>query len=116
MNKHINRRSLIYIGGTFIVFLFIWISIINSGSDNPSRSTLSNIQKGEQAVEELKQSVYTREPVHDDSEDSSLSCLPSVGTDVGELGIGAFIIILGVFGGVAAIVYTIVGIVKGGRF
>ena len=48
----------------------------------------------------------------------TLEGLPYIGSDVGSFlknlapGIGAFIIILGVFGGVAAIVYAIVGVVK----
>jgi len=48
----------------------------------------------------------------------TLEGLPYIGSDVGTFlknlapGIGAFIIILGVFGGVAAIIYAIVGIVK----
>ena len=48
----------------------------------------------------------------------TLEGLPNVGTQVGEFltnlapGVGAFIIIMGVFGGVAAIVYAIVGVVK----
>ena len=45
--------------------------------------------------------------------------LPSVGSDVGDFltnlapGVGAFIIIIGVFSGVAAIIYAIVVVVKG---
>ena len=48
----------------------------------------------------------------------TLEGLPYIGSDVGSFlknlapGVGAFIIILGVFGGVAAIIYAIVGIVK----
>ncbi|KKL67492.1 hypothetical protein LCGC14_2134460 [marine sediment metagenome] len=48
----------------------------------------------------------------------TLEGLPYIGSDVGSFlknlapGIGAFIIILGVFGGVAAIIYAIVGVVK----
>ena len=48
----------------------------------------------------------------------TLSGLPQVGSDVGSFltnlapGVGAFIIILGVFGGVASIVYAIVSVVR----
>jgi len=51
-------------------------------------------------------------------DNDTLSGLPQIGSDVGTFlknlapGVGAFIIILGVFGGVAAIVYAIVGVVK----
>jgi len=51
-------------------------------------------------------------------DNDTLSGLPQIGSDVGSFlknlapGIGAFIIILGVFGGVAAIIYSIVGIVR----
>ena len=51
-------------------------------------------------------------------DNDTLSGLPQIGSDVGSFlknlapGVGAFIIILGVFGGVAAIIYAIVGIVK----
>ena len=48
----------------------------------------------------------------------TLEGLPDMGSDVGTFlqnmapGVGAFIIILGVFGGIAAIVYAIVSVVK----
>ena len=48
----------------------------------------------------------------------TLQGLPQIGSDVGSFltnlapGVGAFIIIMGVFGGVAGIVYAIVGVVK----
>ena len=48
----------------------------------------------------------------------TLEGLPNIGSDVGNFltnlapGVGAFIIILGVFGGVASIIYAIVSIVK----
>ena len=48
----------------------------------------------------------------------TLEGLPQIGSDVGSFltnlapGVGAFIIIMGVFGGVAGIVYAIVGVVK----
>ena len=48
----------------------------------------------------------------------TLEGLPWIGSDIGNFlknlapGIGAFIIIIGVFGGVAAIIYAIVGVVK----
>ena len=51
-------------------------------------------------------------------DNDTLSGLPQIGSDVGSFlknlapGVGAFIIILGVFGGVSAIIYAIVGIVK----
>ena len=51
-------------------------------------------------------------------ENDTLEGLPSVGSDVGDFltnlapGVGAFIIIMGVFGGVAAIIYAIVSVVK----
>ena len=51
-------------------------------------------------------------------DNDTLSGLPAVGSDVGNFlkalapGVGAFIIIMGVFGGIAGIVYAIVGVVK----
>jgi hypothetical protein len=48
----------------------------------------------------------------------TLSGLPQLGTDLGDFltalapGVGVFIIILGVFGGVAAIVYAIVSVIR----
>jgi len=48
----------------------------------------------------------------------TLEALPRVGSDVGNFmknlapGIGAFIIVLGVFGGVAAIIYGVVSMIK----
>jgi len=48
----------------------------------------------------------------------TLEGLPALGTQLGSFltnlapGVGAFIIIIGVFGGVAAIVYAIVSVVK----
>jgi len=48
----------------------------------------------------------------------TLEGLPAIGTQIGSFltnlapGVGAFIIIIGVFGGVAAIVYAIVSVVK----
>ena len=48
----------------------------------------------------------------------TLQGLPQVGTDLGSFllnlapGVGAFIIILGVFGGIGAIVYALVGVIK----
>ena len=48
----------------------------------------------------------------------TLEGLPSLGTDLGNFmsnmapGLGAFIIILGVFGGVAAIIYAVVTLIK----
>lgn len=49
---------------------------------------------------------------------NTLEGLPWIGSDVGSFmknlapGIGAFIIILGVFGGVAAIIYGVVSMIK----
>ena len=51
-------------------------------------------------------------------DNDTLQGLPAIGSDVGNFlkalapGVGAFIIIMGVFGGIAAIVYSIVGVVK----
>lgn len=48
----------------------------------------------------------------------TLTGLPQIGTDVGDFltnlapGVGAFIIIMGVFGGVASIIFAITTIVK----
>jgi len=48
----------------------------------------------------------------------TLEGLPYIGSDVGSFlknlapGVGAFIIILGVFGAIAAIIYAIVGVIK----
>ncbi|KKN77124.1 hypothetical protein LCGC14_0363200 [marine sediment metagenome] len=51
-------------------------------------------------------------------DDDTLAGLPNIGSDVGGFlknlapGVGAFIIILGIFGAIAAIIFAIVGIVK----
>jgi len=51
-------------------------------------------------------------------ENDTLEGLPTLGTDLGAFltnlapGVGAFIIILGVFGGVAALIYAVVTLVK----
>ena len=51
-------------------------------------------------------------------DNDTLEGLPQVGSDIGQFltklapGVGAFIIIMGVFGGVAGIVYAIVGVIK----
>ena len=51
-------------------------------------------------------------------ENDTLDGLPQIGTDVGQFltnlapGVGAFIIIMAVFGGVGAIIYAIVTIIK----
>lgn len=51
-------------------------------------------------------------------DNDTLAGLPCVGSDLGSFltnlapGVGTFIIILGVFGGVAAIVYAIVNVIK----
>ena len=112
--KKQNWKPLIYASCCFIIFLFIWVIFINSGSDEPSPGTLTNIQREKQAVEELKSEVYTQE--HDNTEG-----VPSQGLQndtVAEFmqemapGIGAFIIILGVFSGVATMVYAMVGMVR----
>ena len=55
-----SRRPLYYTMGAFIVFLFIWISVINSDSGDVAPSTRDGIQKGRQAIQELKDEVYTK--------------------------------------------------------
>ena len=51
-------------------------------------------------------------------DNDTLAGLPNMGTDLGNFltniapGIGIFIIILGVFGGVGAIVYAVVSLIK----
>ena len=51
--------------------------------------------------------------------DMNLNGLPSAGSDLGGLltgiapGVGTFIIILAIFGGIGALIYAIVGFVKG---
>jgi len=51
-------------------------------------------------------------------DNGTLSGLPQVGSDVGHFmknlapGVGAFIIVLGVFGGVASIIYGVVSMIK----
>ena len=51
-------------------------------------------------------------------DNDTLQGLPSMGTDIGSFlgnlapGVGAFIIIMGVFGGVAAIIYSIVFVIR----
>lgn len=51
-------------------------------------------------------------------DNDTLSGLPQIGSDVGSFmknlapGIGAFIIVMGVFGGVAAIIYGVVSMIK----
>jgi len=51
-------------------------------------------------------------------DNDTLSGLPQLGADIGDFlknfapGIGAFIIIMGVFGGVAAIIYSVVYVIR----
>ena len=116
--KKQNWKPLIYACGCFAFLLLIWIMVINSGSDEPSPGTLAGIKKDKQAVEDLRQEVYTQEPV----EDGDLMVVGVIAETQVETvgyflqdtapGVGAFIVILGVFGAVAAIVFAVVGVVR----
>jgi len=116
--KRPNWKPLIYACGGFAIFLLFWVVVMNSGSDDLTSSTREGIAKGRQSVEDLKESIYTQEveevEQHDDTEGSPLSGLSD--NSLAELapGVVALIVILGVFGAVAAIVYAVVGIMRGG--
>lgn len=126
--KQKNWKPLIYAGSCFIIFLFIWVTVINSDSDDIAPATRESIINERQAVEDLKAEVYTQESIPTetieiDGEEyrvvqSTPGELQTVGSDIGSFltnmapGIGAFIIILGVFAGVAAIIYAMVGVIR----